>query len=286
MAITLAGLRQLSVREHPVSYDERDTMLYALSLGMGEDAADPAAECFISELQGLRALPTQATVLARTPLLKDCGLDFSRLLHGEQRLVLHRPVPPQGRLLLDAHVSSVVDMGANKGARVCAQTVGRIAGQTQPLFTAQSILFARGDGGIGSVGDSLTPLRAVPERAADQTVVLNTRADQAYLYRLNGDRNPIHIDHAVARRAGLERPLLHGLCTFGMCARALLAPLGHGAERIACLEARFVAPIYPGEALTVDSWQVPGGLAFRARVAQRDVVCISHGHCGLRDDSS
>ncbi len=285
MTVTLASLTRLAVREYPVAWDERDTLLYALSLGMGDDAGDALAQHYISELGGLRTVPTQATVLARTPMLKDCGIDFTRMLHGEQRLEIHSPLPPQGRLLLDARIAGVVDMGAGKGSRIRSETTGRLEGEGAPLFTSHVVLFCRGDGGIGSMGEDLAPLPRVPQRAPDRTANLPTRNDQAYLYRLNGDRNPIHIDAGVARQAGLERPLLHGLCTFGMCARALLGELGEEAPRMASLGARFAAPFYPGETLAVDLWREGDAVFFQARALERGVIAISHGVCMLRPPS-
>jgi acyl dehydratase len=284
MSVMLDGLRALGVRELAVDYTDRETLLYALGLGLGGDAGQPGALGFLHELDGgPQAVPTLGTVLARTPMLKDCGIDFTRMLHGEQRLSLHRPLPPRGRLLLDARISSVVDLGAEKGSLICSETKARAPGSEAPLFVSQVLLFCRGDGGIGSFGERLAPLAPVPERAPDASVEMPTTPDQALLYRLNGDRNPIHVDPAVAAAAGLPRPLLHGLCTYGMCQRAVLPLLGWDASRVARLDARFAAPFYPGDALLVDLWRVTDThIAFSARSRGAGTTVISHGYCGLR----
>ena len=267
------------------SYTSRDTILYALGVGAGADPLD-AHQLRLTYERDLQPLPTMAAVLAspgawmrdRTEL----GIDFLRMVHGEQAVTLHAPLPAAGTVIGRSRVTRLVDKGAGKGAvmHVEKQLTDETSGQR--LATTEQVLFLRGDGGFsnGGGGDVPAPAApAVPDTPPDQLLDLPTRADAALLYRLSGDLNPLHVDPAVAARAGFDRPILHGLATYGMAARGLIGACADGdASRLAAVRARLSSPVFPGEALSVELWRLSDGeVAFRARVPARDVVVLSHG---------
>lgn len=271
-------------------YRQTDCQLYALSLGLGSDPLDTGTLPYLYEgvPGGLRTLPTMVTVLGypgywvREP---DSGIDWKRMVHGEQRIVLHQPLPAEGLVTGTNRVTHIVDKGEGKGAIVVVERQLTDA-QGQAMATLQQLMFCRGDGGYssqlgGQPSDSpLQPLSPPPlERAADFVDVQATRPESALLYRLLGDSNPLHADPAVARSAGFERPILHGLATYGVAAHALLRQCGHlypGAH-LRALDVRFTSPVYPGETLRTEIWRQGSQLQFQTRVVERDVLVLSHG---------
>jgi acyl dehydratase len=278
----LMGLKRAGDR---FSYGDRETMLYALGIGMGRDPLDENELAYVFERPGaaLKTVPSFATVLARVPLLKDCGFDYTKVVHGEQRLKLHRTLPPAGELIADARVTEAYDKGAGKGAVIYTETTVRSAADGQPVYTLLSVTFARGDGGFGGPAGSGPAPHALPERAPDGSVTLETRKDQALLYRLSGDRNPLHADPVLARRVGFRAPILHGLCTYGTACRALLKEVAaYDHTRITGFDVRFSAPVYPGESIATDYWVDGKVVSFRCRVPEReDAVVINNGRCML-----
>ena len=266
-----ARLLAMAPIETRQSLSWRDTILYALGVG----ATDLA---HVYE-DGLEALPTMAVVLATPGFLwrdPEFGADWQKVLHGEQMLTLHAPLPVEGELVGVTRILAVEDKGPDKGAIILNERAISTAGGT-PLATVTSKSFLRGDGGCGSAGPPLPVLPALPDRAPDATVPLPTLPSQALIYRLSGDYNPLHIDPAVAKAAGFAAPILHGLCTYGVVGRALLAHLD-GSTSLTRIGARFSSPVYPGETIVTDIWATaPGRLAFRARVAERDLVVLTNG---------
>lgn len=264
-------------------YTWRDTALYALSAGLGADPLDDAQLRFVYEQHaaGQQALPSMAAVLGypgfwmRAP---DVGIDWLRLVHGEQTLRIHRPLPPEGHVIGRTRVTGIADKGPDKGAIVYSERRVEDAASGEPLATLRMSTFCRGDGGCGGNDTPPYTLRAVPERPADAVCDLPTLPQQALWYRLNGDFNPLHADPGVARQAGFERPILHGLCTYALAGHAVLRTVcAYDATRLRSLNLRFAAPVYPGETLRTELWHEPGGVAFRTRVLERDVVVLSHG---------
>jgi acyl dehydratase len=276
----LIGLRLEGER---FRYTDRDTMLYAVSIGMGRDPLDADELPYVFESPALKTVPSLATVLTRIPLLKDCGYDYTKVVHGEQRLALHRPLPPGGELIADARVVAAYDKGPGKGALIYTQTDVRLAEGGAALYTLLSCTFARGDGGFGGPAGAGPEPHAIPARAPDLAETFETRAEQALLYRLNGDRNPLHADPALARRVGFPAPILHGLCTYGIACRAILKlAAGYDHRRILALDVRFSKPVYPGEAIETQLWIDGSTVSFRCRVPKRDgAVVIDHGRCIL-----
>lgn len=283
MAINYEKLMALKRDGDRFRYTDRETMLYAIGIGMGRDPLDEQELPYVFEQPGLKTVPTLAAVLARVPLLKDCGYDYSKVLHGEQRLTLHRTLPPEGELIARSRVTAAYDKGPDKGAVIYTETEARLASSGEPLFTQRSTTFARGDGGFGGPAGSGPAPHPVPGRAPDLSVTLETRKDQALLYRLSGDRNPLHADPALAKRVGFPAPILHGLCTYGTACRAVLKSVAkYDHTRIRGFDVRFSAPVYPGESIATDLWIDGTIVSFRCRVPERaDVVVINNGRCEL-----
>lgn len=256
----------------------RDTILYAL--GVGAERLD-----FVYEA-GLRALPTMAVTLAypgffwRDP---QYGADWQRILAGEQRLTIHHPLPVEGTFIGHTRFDAVEDKGVDKGAIVLVTRT--IEGSDGTLYaTDQRTAFLRGDGGCGSAGAAIPRPSPVPtDRDPDDIVTTATAPNQAQLYRLSGDLNPLHIDPAIARAAGFDRPILHGLCSYGVVGRALLHALADDdPARLARLDARFSAPVYPGETIETRIWRDGNASArFDARVVERDLRVLTHGYMEL-----
>jgi acyl dehydratase len=267
------------------AYTERDTMLYALGIGMGEDPLDSNQLAYVTE-GNLRVVPTMATVLgAPYAWIRDprTGADYSLLVQGEQTLRVYRALAPAATLLARNRVRSVTDKGAGKGALVVVERdlIERASGAL--LAQASSSVFLRGDGGFsarsGRSDPGPEPLPSVPSSPPELETELTTLACQALIYRLSGDYNPLHSDPEVARRAGFSRPILHGLCTYGMAAHAVLRMLcGYDAGRMRALAVRFTAPAYPGETLRFQLWQRDSStFHLRARVEARNTVVLDHG---------
>ncbi len=246
------------------TWDSKDCLIYALGVGAG--AADPLAELeFTTENTSdkpQRALPTIAVVLG--PLGAGMGnigtFNPAMLVHGEQAITLHREIPVSGELEAVGEITGIYDKG--KGAVIVTETKVTLVDSGEPLFDTRMSAFIRGEGGWGGDrGPSGTPNQA-PEREPDQSVTVQPRDDQALLYRLSGDRNPLHSDPAFAAMGGFDRPILHGLCTYGFTGRALLhAVCGSDPARFKGMEARFASPVMPGEALTVKVWNDGDGSA-------------------------
>ena len=283
MALNYEHLMSLKRDGERFSYGDREAMLYALGIGMGADPLDRNELPFVFEQPALKTVPTMASVLTRVALLKDCGYDYTKVVHGEQRLVLHRPLPAQGELIASARVTEAYDKGAGKGALIYTEVVACSAADGQPVFTLLGSTFARGDGGFGGPAGSGPAPHVLPVRSPDATVTLQTRKDQALFYRLNGDRNPLHADPDLAKRVGFPVPILHGLCTYGIACRAVLQEVAaYDHARIVGFDVRFSAPVYPGEAIATDLWVDGKVVSFRCRIpARENVVVISNGRCIL-----
>lgn len=277
----------LSIRSEPVitSYTDKDTILYALSLGLGANPLDSDELSFVYE-KGLRTAPTMSAIIARgaEKILVEGEVDLTMLLHGEQRLRVHRPLPPEGCVATRARCLGVVDKGRDKGALLNIECAVSDAHGGEPYSTSVLTLFCRGDGGFGGPSEGALLSHALPARPHDREVALKTRPDQAALYRLNGDRNPLHIDPDAAAAAGFDRPILHGLCTYGIACRAVMqACCDFDPARIKAFDARFSAPLYPGETLLTRFWEDDSVISFECSVAERGVIVLNNGYCELTE---
>lgn len=266
-------------------YDVWDTIRYALSVGIGRDPTDARQLRFTLE-DDLHAFPTMALVLASPgfwPQDPDTGIDWKAVLHVAESLAIHRPLPPAGRLSARTRVTDIVDRGAGRGALI--RTVRDIFDgySGDRLATETTDFLCRGDGGCGGPGTPLPKPHPVPDRAPDAALALETLPQQALLYRLNGDHNPLHADPEVASAAGFDRPILHGRCTLGHAAYAVLRVMADSdPERVKGVQVRFTAPVFPGETLRTEMWREADTVAFRTVAEERDIVVLSNGRVDLR----
>lgn len=282
MPIQYESAKALVSRDEPFAYTDRETMLYALGIGLGADPMNRAELPFVYE-QGLRAVPTQATVAAwGAGRLGEVGINYLMVVHGEQRLTVHRPLAPAADILADWRIEDIIDKGPGKGALILAETVLKDKRDGAPLVTLGSTIFARADGGFGGPAEGGPAPHPTPSRAPDREVALTTRPDQALLYRLSGDRNPLHSDPDVAKAAGFDRPILHGLCTYGLTCRAVLMTYAdYDPAAIKAFDVRFSSPVFPGETIVTRLWRDGPVVSFEAVVAERGVTVIKNGRCVL-----
>lgn len=279
-------LREFRFQPVIQSYSWKDSILYALGLGYGSDPVAASQLDFTYE-ENLKAVPSQCVVLAhpgfwvRDPHL---GIDWLKMLHGEQSFLIHKPLSAEGSVRGEYEVEAVDDKGAEKGC-VLYQTKRLYDTATDELVaTVRTVLFLRGDGGCGSFGDVPVPALPLPQRNPDGAVEAATLPQQALIYRLSGDHNPIHADPARARQAGFERPILHGLCTMGVATRMLLETFAPGKpERLRSMFVRFSRPVFPGETIILEYFLEGEEVRFRCRVKERDVIVLDRGSALLVD---
>lgn len=283
MAIDSPHIVGRQVASEVCSYSCKDTLLYALSLGMGDDPIDARQLQFVYEPQ-LVALPTQACVIGFRSIKElALGIDYAKVVHGNQSLILHRPLPPSGSLLCTTTIEDVIDRGANKGALLILRRTLADQDSGAPVAESRMGILCRGDGGFAATPGDMPAVHALPDRAPELMYEQATATQAALLYRLNGDFNPLHADPGVARRAGFEKPILHGLATFGIAARAVLATVcDYDAARIGAIAARFSSPVYPGETLRTDIWRDGELISFRTWALERGTLVLNNGRIDLR----
>ncbi|MNX57493.1 MaoC like domain protein [compost metagenome] len=280
MPLDYATVKDWRFDEVRQRYDQKDTMLYALGIGLGQDPEDTRQLRYVYE-EGLQAFPTMGVVLAYPGFwVRDprTGIDWVKVVHGEQRLTVHAPLPASGMVVSRTRNTHVIDKGADKGAIIINERT--LHGEDGAcLATLRQSTFCRGDGGFGQGDASPEPLPPTPDGEPDLRCELRIAPNAALLYRLNADPNPLHVDPEVARQAGYPRPILHGLCSYGVAAHAIVKSCcDYDASRLTSLNTRFSAPVYPGETLQCDIWrQANGQIQFLARSRERNVVVMSHG---------
>ena len=270
------------------SYTRRDAILYALGLGYGRDPMDEAGLRYLYEAheQGQLVVPSLSVVMGGPGAwMRDArtGIDWVKSLHGEQGLVVHAPLPPEATVIGRNRVTGVIDKGAGKGSLLLMERDIIDAATGRLLATRTSSSFLRGDGGCGAPAREQYKPEPVPTRAPDLVHHIETRPEAALIYRLSGDYNPVHASPAIARKAGFERPILHGLCTFGIACRALLATVcNNDPAKLRMMNGRFSAPVYPGETQTVEIWQEAGGrVRFRTRIESRNITAFDFGEATI-----
>jgi len=267
------------------TYTENDSILYALGIGFGQEPTNPQQLKYVYE-KNMQTFPTMAVVLGYPGFwMKDpkAGVNWVKLVHGEQRLKIHRPLPTSGRVIGRGRITHVIDKGADKGALVLSErTLQDPEGNL--YVTMNSTTFCRGDGGLSQSDETPPALQATPERAPDLMCELPTLPQAALIYRLCADNNPLHADLEVAANAGFPRPILHGLCTYGVAARAIVqAACNNDATRLTQMDTRFSSPVFPGETLVCEMWREGTEvIRFRAKVKERDIMVLSHGYAGIK----
>ena len=282
MPIDHESLQATVLTDLPVSYGEQDVMLYALGIGLGSNPLDAGELSYVSERAGLRTLPTMASMIIPDTIVAQSGVDMRQILHRSQSLEIFRPLPSSANLLLNQRVVSVSDRGAGGGAEIELETELRRARDDSVVCTAGSRVIARGDGGFGGPAPPVRSRHRMPNREPDLVCDLPTRPDQALLFRLSGDLNPLHVDPEFARQAGFDAPILHGRCTYGIACHAILKTVcNYDFTLIGSLDVRFSAPVYPGDVITTEMWQEGNVISFRCRVNERNVVVLNNGICTL-----
>ena len=259
----------------------RDTIIYNLGIGFGPAAiADPAQLRFVLE-DRLVGFPTMATVMGMSlGIFKhDYGIVYSGVVHGEEWIELARPLPASGEYRAESSVDGLWDRGADKGAVLQTRKRIFVAGSDEPIATARTVLILRRNGGFGGSTDGAPSVQPAPDRAPDDVVTIGTQPDQALIYRLSGDANPLHANPEVAKKAGFPAPILHGMCTYGTVARAVVNGVcGGDPARLRSFGLRFSSPVFPGETLRTDFWTIAEGeCAFRTTAVERDVLVASGG---------
>ncbi|MGH3659574.1 MAG: MaoC/PaaZ C-terminal domain-containing protein, partial [Micromonosporaceae bacterium] len=266
-------------------WTSKDTLLYAVGVGagLGEPLEELAFTTENSEGIEQQVLPTFAVIAARSGGGRTWGdIDFSKLVHAEQGFELHRPLPAAGKVRTTSKVTGMYDKGS--GALIVTEGTAVDPATGEKVITTYSSAFVRGEGGFGGDRGPKSDW-ARPDRAPDHKVTYATRPEQALVYRLSGDRNPLHVDPKFAGRGGFDRPILHGLCTYGVTGRALLHTLaGSDPARFAAMSGRFSSPVWPGESLTVSMWVDAGGpgVSFFQTAKDDGTVVIDQGRVTVR----
>ena len=280
-------LLNLPIEDVVQTYTTDDSIRYALSIGIGQDPVDPQQLRYVYEKADHIAFPTMAAVLACSPpwpLRPGTGVNRTKLVHGEQRIELHAPLPPAGVVRSRERITGVYDKGAERGAIVTTEREVINDATGQLLATLQAKVFCRADGGFGGADIPAAPQRPIPDAQPDHVLELPTFAQQALLYRLNYDRNPLHVDPAVAAAAGFARPILHGLATWAVAAFGIVNSVLQGkAERLREFEVRFSQPVLPGETVTLEVWVDVQDLQFRGFVRSRDAKVLDRGYARIVD---
>jgi len=288
MAIDYDKMMQTKATGLEASYGDREVMLYALGVGFQRDPMNEAELPFTYE-NDLQVVPTFATVIpsGRT---RDggsggnmmAGINYLMVVHGEQRLQIHKPLPPAADIVSDSRILGIWDKGKDKGAIIVTERVISEKASGDKLATLVGTIFARGDGGFGGPKDGAPEPHAIPTRAPDLVHECDTRPDQAFLYALSGDRNPLHRDPKIAKMAGFPRPILHGLCSYGTACRAVISTLAkYDPKKITSFDVRFSAPVFPGETIVTEMWVDGTTVSFRCKLKEREVVVINNGKCTL-----
>ena len=258
---------------------EHDVILYALGVGYGSDPTDERQLRFVLE-DGLLAAPTMAAVLANPigwPAASDSTIDYTHVLHAEEVVTLHAPLPTSGTVIGHTRVSAIVDKGADRGAILYEERMLEDEAGTL-LASISHSLFCRADGGLTASDPEPAPLPLVPDKPPEDVCDLPTLSQSALIYRLSGDMNPLHAVPAVAAAAGFPRPILHGLATYGVAGHAILRTCcNYDPSLLRSIGCRFTAPVFPGETVRIELWRGDEDVRFRARVLERDVVVLDRG---------
>ncbi len=283
MAIDYQRIMNWDFGDQRDAYDKRRAILYALGIGYGAEPYNPAHLQFVYEgVDGadLKIAPTMPVVLGYPGFWlkdEDTGVDWRKVLHGEQGLTIHNPLPPAARLKGTMRVDEIVDKGKAAIIYTSRDLHDEETGTHYCTLTASA--FCRGEGGFGGPEKAgpevpLPRLSDIPDRAPDHQVAIETMPRQALIYRLSGDFNPLHADPEIATGAGFEKPILHGLCSYGVACRAVLEAIcNNDPARLKGFDIRFSSPVIPGETLTTEIWDLGSGtFAWRTRVGERVVL--------------
>ncbi|QIL73975.1 3-alpha,7-alpha,12-alpha-trihydroxy-5-beta-cholest-24-enoyl-CoA hydratase (plasmid) [Diaphorobacter sp. HDW4B] len=277
--------REFPLTEHTIT--PRDCMLYSLGVGVGDrpNVAEDLQFVYEDKPGGLKVFPAMVNVICHPgPWVKEPELEIEwvKLLHGEQSFTIHRPLEP-GRTYVGAYrVANVIDKGEGKGAMLYLEKTLSDKLTQEKVATVLSTYVLRGDGGCGGTTTEVPAVHPIPDTPPADSISLTTLPQSGLIYRLSGDYNPIHASPEIARKAGFDRPILHGLCTMGVATRAILQALcDDQPERLRSVSLRFSSPVYPGETIMTEFWKTASGVSFRATATERKVVVLNFGHAQI-----
>jgi acyl dehydratase len=281
MAINYEEIMSLEDKGLEFSYTQRDSIIYGLGIGLGKDPMDATELKYVYE-NGLIAFPSMATNFQyKSPLLLKAKLNMIMIVHGEQGVTLHQPMPASADVISDTKVVNCYDRGASKGAIIEVETNVRLKKDNSPLCTLTSKTFARGDGGFG--GEDVPA--SIPVELNDTPDIIHevtTTEDQALIFRLSGDSNPLHSDPNFAKMAGYPKPILHGLCSYGVACRSIVETLCEkDSKKLKKFNVRFSSPVFPGETIVTEMWKKDDEIHFQSKVKERDKVVLKNGVCEI-----
>jgi acyl dehydratase len=284
MTIDLNKLLGFDIPEVEQQLTKRDTILYALGVGLGADPMDGAQLRYVYE-QDLQALPTMAIVLGYPGpwhAQGDLGITRSHVVHGEQGFRILKPLPVEGGITGKTRITGVVDKGKDKGALVFTECTVREKASGDAVCTLTSTTFCRADGGFGGPDGPVKPSHPIPDTKPQHVCDLPTLPQAALIYRLSGDYNPLHADPAYAAKAGFKMPILHGRATFSVAGHAILKTLcDYDSGRFVSMEGRFSSPVYPGETIRTEMWRDGNVVTFRSTVPARGVTVLNNGRAEI-----
>jgi acyl dehydratase len=263
---------------------KRDTMLYALGTGLGFDPMDENQLRFVYE-KNLAALPSMSIILGYPgPWHRagNTGIDGSKVVHGEQGFRIHKLLPVEGTIVGRTRVTGVFDKGEGRGALIQTATDVSMKDTGESICSLTSTSFARANGGFGGPSGPVKEPHKLPDRTPDLQCDLPTLPQAALIYRLSGDYNPLHAEPEFAKRAGFDMPILHGRCTFGVAAHAILRSCcDYDPAKLIAMEGRFSSPVFPGETIRTEIWREGNVVSFRALVAERNAVVLNGGRAQI-----
>ena len=277
MPINYDEIMSLKSENIEISYTDKDSILYGLGVGLGNDPMDIDELKYVYE-NGQIALPSMATNFQyHSSLLMSAKLNFVMVVHGEQKLSIINPIPVSGDFLADMKVLNCFDKGASKGAIIDVETTVKLKSDGTEICKLISTTFARDDGGFD--GPESPPQEIFePEGSPDIVDEITTKPDQALIFRLSGDYNPLHSDPNFAKAAGFPKPILHGLCTYGVACRSIVkTACDNDVKKLKSFNCRFSSPVFPGETIVTEMWKNGNNINFQSKVKERDKIILKNG---------
>ena len=277
MPINYDEIMSMTSENVEISYSDKDSILYSLGVGLGNDPMNLAELKYVYENSQV-ALPSMATNFQyHSPLLLKAIINFILVVHGEQKLSFTNPLPVSGDFISNAKVIGCYDKGAGKGGIIEVETTINQKKDNTEICKLVSTTFARGDGGFGGPESPKSEIFKI-EGDPDFVHEIKTKPDQALIFRLSGDYNPLHSDPNFAKTAGFEKPILHGMCTYGIACRSLVESVCEGdAKRLKKFDCRFSSPVYPGETIITEMWKDGNKAYYQSKVKERDKIVIKNG---------
>ena len=277
MTINYDEIMNLTSENVEISYSDKDSILYSLGIGLGNDPMNLNELKYVYE-NSQSVLPSMATNFQyHSPLLLKTNINFIMVVHGEQRLSITNALPVSGDFIANAKVIGCYDKGPARGAIIEVETTVKNKKNNEEICKLVSTTFARGDGGFGGP-DSPKKEIFIPDGDPDYVSEVSTKPDQALIFRLSGDYNPLHSDPNFAKAAGFEKPILHGMCTYGIACRSLVNEIcENDASKLKRFDCRFSSPVYPGETIITEMWKKDKMIYFNSKVKERDKLVLKNG---------